>query len=255
MVADGAFLEHAARVRQPSTAPARPSWRTKLGDRRRRGAGDRLAGRAAGARGCCRSAISVFILPPSREALEQRLRDRRTDSPEVIARRLSRRGDRHVPLPASSTTWSSTTTSSRAVGDLGNIVAGQGRSPPVGPPGTRAAGPEPAILSNPLNVTILHRHTMARVTVEDCLQNVDNLFQLVLLASAARASARQRRRSRPCPGQRQADGGRAARDRRRQHHPRDAARAGAAARAAVPVNDIDGSRSRASARRSSASGD
>ena len=24
---------------------------------------------------------------------------------------------------------------------------------------------------------------MARVTVEDCLQNVDNLFQLVLLAS------------------------------------------------------------------------
>jgi guanylate kinase len=33
--------------------------------------------------------ISVFILPPSRQALEQRLRDRRTDSPEVIARRLS----------------------------------------------------------------------------------------------------------------------------------------------------------------------
>jgi guanylate kinase len=32
--------------------------------------------------------ISVFILPPSRQALEQRLRDRRTDSPEVIARRL-----------------------------------------------------------------------------------------------------------------------------------------------------------------------
>ena len=33
--------------------------------------------------------ISIFILPPSRPALEQRLRDRRTDSPEVIARRLS----------------------------------------------------------------------------------------------------------------------------------------------------------------------
>ena len=33
--------------------------------------------------------ISIFILPPSRQALEQRLRDRRTDSPEVIARRLS----------------------------------------------------------------------------------------------------------------------------------------------------------------------
>ena len=34
-------------------------------------------------------AIDVFILPPSRAALEQRLRHRRTDSPEVIARRLA----------------------------------------------------------------------------------------------------------------------------------------------------------------------
>jgi guanylate kinase len=32
--------------------------------------------------------IDVFILPPSRAALEQRLRNRRTDSAEVIARRL-----------------------------------------------------------------------------------------------------------------------------------------------------------------------
>jgi guanylate kinase len=31
---------------------------------------------------------SIFILPPSRAALEERLRGRRTDSPEVIARRL-----------------------------------------------------------------------------------------------------------------------------------------------------------------------
>jgi guanylate kinase len=31
---------------------------------------------------------SIFILPPSREALEERLRGRRTDSEEVIARRL-----------------------------------------------------------------------------------------------------------------------------------------------------------------------
>jgi guanylate kinase len=34
-------------------------------------------------------AIDVFILPPSRAALEQRLHHRRTDSPEVIARRLA----------------------------------------------------------------------------------------------------------------------------------------------------------------------
>jgi guanylate kinase len=32
--------------------------------------------------------VSVFILPPSRRALEERLRNRRTDSDEVIARRL-----------------------------------------------------------------------------------------------------------------------------------------------------------------------
>ena len=31
---------------------------------------------------------SIFILPPSREALERRLRGRNTDSEEVIARRL-----------------------------------------------------------------------------------------------------------------------------------------------------------------------
>jgi guanylate kinase len=33
--------------------------------------------------------VSIFILPPSREALEQRLRERRTDSAETITRRLA----------------------------------------------------------------------------------------------------------------------------------------------------------------------
>ncbi len=32
--------------------------------------------------------VTIFILPPSLEELERRLRDRRTDSPEVISRRL-----------------------------------------------------------------------------------------------------------------------------------------------------------------------
>jgi guanylate kinase len=32
--------------------------------------------------------VTVFILPPSRQSLEERLRNRRTDSEEVIARRL-----------------------------------------------------------------------------------------------------------------------------------------------------------------------
>ena len=33
--------------------------------------------------------VSIFILPPSRAALEERLRSRRTDSDAVIARRLA----------------------------------------------------------------------------------------------------------------------------------------------------------------------
>ncbi len=34
-------------------------------------------------------AVSVFILPPSRAALEERLKSRRQDAPEVIARRMA----------------------------------------------------------------------------------------------------------------------------------------------------------------------
>ena len=72
--------------------------------------------------------ISVFILPPSRQALEQRLRDRRTDSPEVIARRL-RDADRHGATTASSTAWSSTTTSRRRSATCGGSCRGtRGRS-------------------------------------------------------------------------------------------------------------------------------
>ncbi|HMN46295.1 MAG TPA: guanylate kinase [Povalibacter sp.] len=39
-------------------------------------------------RGAMPQALSIFILPPSRAELERRLRDRKTDSDEVIARRL-----------------------------------------------------------------------------------------------------------------------------------------------------------------------
>ncbi len=34
-------------------------------------------------------AVSIFILPPSRAALEERLKNRRQDAPEVIARRMA----------------------------------------------------------------------------------------------------------------------------------------------------------------------
>jgi guanylate kinase len=39
-------------------------------------------------RGALPECVTIFILPPSRSALEERLRARRTDSPEIIARRL-----------------------------------------------------------------------------------------------------------------------------------------------------------------------
>src|ERR1700736_1209570 len=39
-------------------------------------------------RGTLPECVTVFVLPPSRASLEERLRNRRTDSKEVIARRL-----------------------------------------------------------------------------------------------------------------------------------------------------------------------
>jgi guanylate kinase len=87
LVAEGAFLEH-ARVFDNQYGTSRPQLDAKLtaghdvileidwqGARQVRAA---LPG--------CRT---IFILPPSREALRQRLTGRQTDSPEVIARRLA----------------------------------------------------------------------------------------------------------------------------------------------------------------------
>ena len=42
--------------------------------------------------------VRVFILPPSMEELERRLRSRGTDSEEVIARRMDARRRRDQPL-------------------------------------------------------------------------------------------------------------------------------------------------------------
>jgi guanylate kinase len=68
---------------------------------------------------------TVFILPPSRRALEERLRNRRTDSDEVIARRLRDAvGDmshwREFNYVVVNDDFE------RAVTDLGRIVAGDG---------------------------------------------------------------------------------------------------------------------------------
>jgi guanylate kinase len=71
--------------------------------------------------------ISIFILPPSRAALEQRLRQRGTDSDAVIARRLR-------DAAADTTHWSEfdyvivNDDFDRALTDLKSIVAGHGEA-------------------------------------------------------------------------------------------------------------------------------
>lgn len=76
-------------------------------------------------RGALPECRSIFVLPPSREALEQRLRGRGTDSDEVIARRLR---DSLADLSH----WSEfdyiviNDDFARATADLQAIVTGQG---------------------------------------------------------------------------------------------------------------------------------
>ena len=63
---------------------------------------------------------------------------------------------------------------------------------------------------------------MARVTVEDCIDKVENRFELVLLAShRARMISVGRADPDDRPRQRQEPGRRAARDRRRDDRPDD----------------------------------
>jgi guanylate kinase len=87
LVDDGAFLEH-ARVFDNQYGTSRDQLEDKLA------AGHDVileidwqgARQVRAAMPACRS---IFILPPSREALRQRLHGRQTDSPEVIERRLA----------------------------------------------------------------------------------------------------------------------------------------------------------------------
>ena len=70
---------------------------------------------------------SIFILPPSRAELERRLRERKTDSAEVIARRLR-------DSIADMSHWNEfqyvvvNENFERAVDDLASIIAGHGQS-------------------------------------------------------------------------------------------------------------------------------
>jgi guanylate kinase len=70
--------------------------------------------------------VSIFILPPSRRSLEERLKNRRTDSEEVIARRLR-------DAVGDMSHWSEfdyvvvNDDFERAVGDLATLVEGRGQ--------------------------------------------------------------------------------------------------------------------------------
>ena len=86
LVAEGQFLEH-ARVFDNLYGTARAPVETRLAQ-----GGDIVLEidwqGARQVRSAMPDCVTIFILPPSREALERRLRSRATDSPEVIARRL-----------------------------------------------------------------------------------------------------------------------------------------------------------------------
>jgi len=71
--------------------------------------------------------VTIFILPPSIEELERRLKDRRTDSPEVISRRLR-------DAQSDMSHWDEfdyviiNDNLEQAVEDLEDVFAGKGRS-------------------------------------------------------------------------------------------------------------------------------
>ncbi len=87
LIGKGEFLEY-AQVFDNFYGTGRRAGRSAARPGPQRRPRDRLAGRPPGPQGHAGAALSIFILPPSRAALEERLRNRQTDSDEVIARRL-----------------------------------------------------------------------------------------------------------------------------------------------------------------------
>lgn len=125
MAAAGEFLEH-ARVFDNYYGTSKPQVESMLTD------GDNVLLEidwqgAQQIRRALPECQSIFILPPSREALEQRLRGRKTDGDEVIARRLR-------DSIADMSHWSEfdyvvvNDDFARATAELQSVVAGQGES-------------------------------------------------------------------------------------------------------------------------------
>jgi guanylate kinase len=75
-------------------------------------------------------AVSVFILPPSRAALEERLQNRRQDAPAVIARRMAEAVSEMSHYPEFDAVVVNDDFES-ALADLEAIVTGRGRPRPV----------------------------------------------------------------------------------------------------------------------------
>ena len=103
MIAEDAFLEWAD-VFGNLYGTAAADTRRERASGPRPGARDRRAGRAAGA-GRCPETVGVFVLPPSYEVLEQRLRGRSKDSEAAMQRRLAT-ARAESPRSSSTTTWS-----------------------------------------------------------------------------------------------------------------------------------------------------
>jgi len=135
MVAAGEFLEHAQ------------VFDNYYGTSRKAVEAEMAAGRdilleidwqgAAQVRRLMAEAVSVFILPPSRAELERRLRDRGTDSDEVIARRLR-------DAAGDMSHWSEfdyvvvNDVFDQALGELAAIVTGRGQASRADRPGLKA---------------------------------------------------------------------------------------------------------------------
>jgi guanylate kinase len=135
MVAQGQFLEY-AQVFDNFYGTGRRPVETELGQ----GNGVVLEIDWQGAQQVRRSlpeCVTIFVLPPSRGSLEERLRNRRTDSEDVIARRLR-------DAVGDMSHWTEfdyvvvNDNFEKAVGDLVSIVEGRGAYLSADRPGLQA---------------------------------------------------------------------------------------------------------------------
>ncbi len=136
LVAEGQFLEH-ARVFDNLYGTGRAPVEARLAQ-----GGDIVLEidwqGARQVRAAMPDCVTIFILPPSRQALEKRLRSRATDSPDVIARRLR-------DAVSDMSHWREfdyvvvNDDFEKAVGDLMAIVRAHGERTPPGPRGGQSA--------------------------------------------------------------------------------------------------------------------